>query len=78
MRVLLFFCLLLLACIENDETQSTKSATYVSLVAAHISDKSFDPSTLMWYAEPAAEWEDALPIGNGRLQATGLFLVTYF
>ena len=69
MRILLFFCLLLLACNENDETPRAKSSTYVSQVAAHISDKSFDPSTLMWYTEPAAEWEDALPVGNGRLGA---------
>ena len=32
-------------------------------------DKSYDPSTFMWYDEPAAKWEDALPVGNGRLGA---------
>jgi alpha-L-fucosidase 2 len=31
------------------------------------SDKTFDPSTLLWYKTPAATWEDALPVGNGRL-----------
>jgi len=36
----------------------------------HRIDKSdFDPATLLWYREPAKEWEDALPIGNGRLGA---------
>ena len=69
MRIILFFCLLLLACNENDEIQSTKNSTYLSSVAQHISDKSFDPSTLMWYTAPAAAWEDALPVGNGRLGA---------
>ena len=36
----------------------------------HRIDKNdFDPATLLWYQEPAKEWEDALPIGNGRLGA---------
>jgi len=30
---------------------------------------SFDPSTILWYSTPAAKWEQALPIGNGRLGA---------
>lgn len=29
----------------------------------------FDPSYTMWYEKPAGEWEEALPIGNGRLGA---------
>jgi alpha-L-fucosidase 2 len=29
----------------------------------------FDPSTLLWYTEPAKKWEEALPVGNGRLGA---------
>ncbi len=33
------------------------------------SDKSIDPSTMMWYDKPAEKWEDALPVGNGRLGA---------
>ncbi len=28
-----------------------------------------DPATLMWYAHPADTWDNALPIGNGRLGA---------
>jgi len=34
-----------------------------------IDNKEFDPSTLLWYTSPAAVWEDALPVGNGRLGA---------
>ena len=34
-----------------------------------IVDPSIDPATMMWYDQPAAQWEDALPIGNGRLGA---------
>ncbi len=34
---------------------------------AQISD--FNPSTTLWYEQAANEWEEALPIGNGRLGA---------
>lgn len=29
----------------------------------------FDPSTVLWYKQPAKIWEDALPVGNGRIGA---------
>lgn len=32
-------------------------------------DTSIDPSTFMWYDKPTEKWEDALPVGNGRLGA---------
>jgi alpha-L-fucosidase 2 len=28
-----------------------------------------DPSTILWYAHPADKWENAFPVGNGRLGA---------
>ena len=28
-----------------------------------------DPTTLLWYRQPADKWENALPVGNGRLGA---------
>ena len=34
-----------------------------------IENKGFDPSTLLWYRSPAKIWEEALPVGNGRLGA---------
>ena len=34
-----------------------------------IDKKDFDPATLIWHQEPAGIWEDALPVGNGRLGA---------
>lgn len=34
-----------------------------------ITQKQFDPATLLWYAHPAQKWEEALPVGNGRLGA---------
>jgi len=41
----------------------------LSPVTESIANKSFDPSTLLWYTNPASEWEEALPVGNGRLGA---------
>jgi alpha-L-fucosidase 2 len=37
-----------------------------SLVAAE-SDSTADKSQSLWYRQPAARWEEALPVGNGRL-----------
>jgi alpha-L-fucosidase 2 len=34
-----------------------------------IQQKSFNPATLLWYSAPAKKWEEALPVGNGRLGA---------
>lgn len=34
-----------------------------------ISEHQFDPGTLIWMGEPAAKWEEAIPVGNGRLGA---------
>ncbi len=34
-----------------------------------IDQKLFSTSTLMWYTKPASQWEEALPVGNGRLGA---------
>jgi alpha-L-fucosidase 2 len=34
-----------------------------------INAKSFNPATLSWYNAPAKKWEEALPVGNGRLGA---------
>jgi alpha-L-fucosidase 2 len=54
------------------------SLVLISSVCAHaqtndllnkINAKSFNPATLSWYNAPAKKWEDALPVGNGRLGA---------
>lgn len=34
-----------------------------------IDKHDFNPSTLLWYDTPAESWEEALPVGNGRLGA---------
>ena len=38
-------------------------------VSKNIDSQSFDPATLLWYEAPAKAWEEALPVGNGRLGA---------
>jgi alpha-L-fucosidase 2 len=38
-------------------------------LSAAINKNEFDPSTLLWYKAPASVWEEALPVGNGRLGA---------
>ncbi|HLK29134.1 MAG TPA: glycoside hydrolase family 95 protein [Puia sp.] len=36
-------------------------------ISSVIDKKNFNPATLLWYQQPAAKWEEALPVGNGRL-----------
>ncbi|HWB24798.1 MAG TPA: glycoside hydrolase family 95 protein [Chitinophagaceae bacterium] len=56
------YCLLLLLC-------STATLFAQENISAAIDAKQFDPSTLIWFNKPAAKWEEALPVGNGRLGA---------
>lgn len=37
--------------------------------SSEVDNKNFDPATLLWYDTPAAVWEEALPVGNGRFGA---------
>jgi len=34
-----------------------------------IEQATFDPGTVLWFDKPASIWEEALPVGNGRLGA---------
>ncbi len=34
-----------------------------------IDNKSFNTANILWYSTPAAKWDEALPVGNGRLGA---------
>ncbi|UCE40064.1 MAG: glycoside hydrolase N-terminal domain-containing protein [Candidatus Aminicenantes bacterium] len=34
-----------------------------------LSEEDIDPTTLLWYTHPADKWENAFPVGNGRLGA---------
>ncbi len=66
-KIILFFCIIVLSCAENKKEQSAETISNLSPVAELISNKTFDPSTLLWYNKPAKEWEEALPVGNGRI-----------
>jgi alpha-L-fucosidase 2 len=37
--------------------------------AAQTPPTSFDPALRLWYRQPAPDWNEALPLGNGRLGA---------
>ncbi|MBC7418641.1 MAG: glycoside hydrolase family 95 protein, partial [Pedobacter sp.] len=56
--------LVLLLCVAFLKANAQRDNTYQS-----IQNKSFDPATLLWYNAPADEWNNALPVGNGRLGA---------
>lgn len=34
-----------------------------------LNNNSFDPAATLWYSAPAQKWEEAIPVGNGRLGA---------
>jgi len=38
-------------------------------ISSLIDIKKIDPSTVIWFNKPATKWEEALPVGNGRLGA---------
>ena len=40
-----------------------------SEIKTKIEQTTFDPATVLWYNQPASKWEEALPVGNGRLGA---------
>ncbi len=52
--------LLLLAIVFSVHSQENNAA---------IQNKKFNPATLLWYSAPASKWDEALPVGNGRLGA---------
>ena len=60
MKALMTACLLSLSLLAIGQQKS---------IADEISAKKFNPSTMLWYDSPAKKWEDALPVGNGRLGA---------
>jgi alpha-L-fucosidase 2 len=39
------------------------------ITSKSIDNRLYNPSTLLWYKKPATVWEEALPVGNGRIGA---------
>ena len=48
---------------------TVRSSAQESNISSQIQNREFNPSTLLWYDSPAGKWEEALPVGNGRLGA---------
>lgn len=42
---------------------------FASLSSCQAKEKSFNPHMKLWYDQPANQWVEALPVGNGRLGA---------
>lgn len=62
MKNILTSIMLCVGCASSVVAQKTDIPT-------QIEQKTFDPGTLLWYEAPAEQWENALPVGNGRLGA---------
>ena len=41
----------------------------ISTTSLQANDQKIDPANMLWFDEPASIWEEALPVGNGRLGA---------
>jgi alpha-L-fucosidase 2 len=41
----------------------------IVLIIPLFAQPSFNPATYLWYTAPAKKWDEAIPIGNGRLGA---------
>ncbi len=63
---LVTFQFLFSSCVEKEIKTSNKSV-FITESARSIADNTFDPSTFFWMDSSAVKWEDALPVGNGRL-----------
>jgi alpha-L-fucosidase 2 len=60
---------LALAVLSARNLSRTVSGIAVGPAATQPAAGALDPSTLLWYTHPAGKWDDALPVGNGRLGA---------
>ena len=67
--ILLLLFIPIVSCSVDKNTKNSIDYTTLSKVAKSISNKSFNPATLLWHKKPAVEWENAYPVGNGRLGA---------
>lgn len=54
-----------LALIGCSVTVTAQQAAFSTAIDTH----QFNPATVLWYRQPAQKWEEALPLGNGRLGA---------
>jgi alpha-L-fucosidase 2 len=48
-------------------TASALAATQATLSKLAAEEPTLDPNHTLWFSQPAAQWADALPVGNGRI-----------
>jgi hypothetical protein len=48
--------------------------TFLSILAVSTLARAAGDATTLWYDQPAAKWDEALPLGNGRLGAVDFCL----
>ncbi|MCK0156488.1 glycoside hydrolase family 95 protein [Cellulophaga sp. F20128] len=58
----LFFYFLCITVVSIGQTADTATVSTTK-------QSDFDPGTVLWFDEPATIWEEALPVGNGRIGA---------
>ena len=50
-------------------TKTARAAALVALAVAAMTAQASSKALALWYSTPAATWNEALPIGNGRVAA---------
>ncbi|MDR3194997.1 MAG: glycoside hydrolase family 95 protein [Tannerella sp.] len=59
-----------LEAMKNASAAGTKTLVLLVLLTVfHGVAQAYQPESVMWYRQPAGEWHEALPVGNGRLGA---------
>ena len=53
----------------GSERRPGLTAIVLLLSAASGFTQTMNPTTTLWYQHPAQKWEEALPVGNGRVAA---------
>ena len=66
-KLLILSCILLFSCGKNEPKEVAKSISFISPIPEKIEKKAFDTTSLLWYTKAAEKWEEALPVGNGRI-----------
>ena len=69
MRNIFFLFIVLASCTPKKDTEPAYTNSSLSHIRESIAKQSFNPSTILWYQDSAKVWEEALPVGNGRLGA---------
>ena len=66
-KLLILSFVLLFSCGKNESKEESINIPFISPIPDKIAKKTFDTSSLLWYTKAAEKWEEALPVGNGRI-----------